>query len=461
MQMLSAFSLAIGGDVLAQMNVGFTMTVGTAIVLLIISRRIFSLEIGLYAMLFFLTTYVVEFLVPSVKVNSGRAFFDLLSIYSIFRFFIDDKERKNKWLIISGVFSGTAFGCQYPSGIMAFFIMLIIGFYCLNYSYKKGYRNSFYSMLAYGIMVIIFSSPWLIKNYLETGNPFFPVLNSIFLGNENLITESLEKANIDDGNIFSIFWFISTGFTASGFGKPIGPVFLALLPGIFYIKKIPKSIIYGLIFILILYIIWYYFGVKRPRHLLSEIALLSIISGWILVKSKSQFNFFYRMFIVYFGLLYVFQTSIYARLHFYKVEKLKYIFGYKDRTQFLNDNINVLSKAYPNWAITNFINKLEDSTTVISMYVGNDFYIKPEINFIDSRIVDLSFYNTIDDNVQSIVKNWEKVSADYLFVNKNYLGNPQSSNFSDYRLILSENFKKMYLTLVYEFDSQEIYKIKI
>ena len=76
--------------------------------------------------------------------------------------------------------------------------------------------------------------------------------------NEYLIKEALDRANDNTKNLFTMFWSISTGFTARGFGKPIGPVFLALLPGIFIIKNIPKSIIYGFITFIILYILWFY-----------------------------------------------------------------------------------------------------------------------------------------------------------------------------------------------------------
>ena len=126
---------------------------------------------------------------------------------------------------------------------MVFIIMLLLGYYVLIISEKNKYKNSIYAMFLYGIPVIILSSPWLIKNYFETGNPFYPVFNSLFLGNEYLIKEALDRANDNTKNLFTMFWSISTGFTARGFGKPIGPVFLALLPGIFIIKNIPKSII--------------------------------------------------------------------------------------------------------------------------------------------------------------------------------------------------------------------------
>ena len=181
-----------------------------------------------------------------------------------------------------------------------------------------------------------------------------------------------------------MFWSISTGFTARGFGKPIGPVFLALLPGIFIIKNIPKSIIYGFITFIILYILWFYFGVKRPRHFLSEIALLSIISAYLLVYSKNEFKYFFNIFSISFSILFLFQIIFYFKLHFLNIEKIQYITGSINREKFLENNMNKMSRAYPNFGVLDYINNLEDSTTIVSMYVGNDYYINPKINFIDS-----------------------------------------------------------------------------
>ena len=94
------------------------------------------------------------------------------------------------------------------------------------------------------------------------------------------------------------------------------------------------------------------------------------------------------------------------------------------------------------------------------MYVGNDYYINPKINFIDSRIVDRKFYNNTENSHTEILDKWRNIDAEYLFINKNYLGESIDSKLNDYKIIMSDVFRKKHLSLVKSFDSQEVYTIK-
>ena len=147
-------------------------------------------------------------------------------------------------------------------------------------------------------------------------------------------------------------------------------------------------------------------------------------------------------------------------MHFLNIEKIQYITGSINREKFLENNMNKMSRAYPNFGVLDYINNLEDSTTIVSMYVGNDYYINPKINFIDSRIVDRKFYNKTENSHTEILDKWRNIGAEYLFVNKNYLGESIDSKLNDYKIIMSDVFRKKHLSLVKSFDSQEVYTIK-
>ena len=131
--------------------------------------------------------------------------------------------------------------------------------------------------------------------------------------------------------------------------------------------------------------------------------------------------------------------------------------GITDRENFLINNLNTMSPAFPNFDSVNYMNNLENGTTIVSLYVGNDYYIKPEINFIDSRIVDQNFYNKIDSNYIDILSNWKDIKAEYLFVNKNHLS---QNDEVDYKILMSNHFIENHLTFMKSFDNQEFYKIR-
>lgn len=78
------------------------------------------------------------------------------------------KGGEKGFLVLAGVFTGLAFGVKYPSGIL-----VLVG--CLLILIKK--RNDKKKMvdifLYLGVSVLVLS-PWLIKNSIATGNPFYP-----------------------------------------------------------------------------------------------------------------------------------------------------------------------------------------------------------------------------------------------------------------------------------------------
>ena len=123
--MLSAFALLVAGDELAQMLVGFTMAAAAAGVICLLGYRYLSATAGLLAALFFLTTGVVQYLVPSTKVNLGWAFFDLLGLYALCRWAFDPVQ-KERWLLVAGIFGGVSFGTHYSASSTIFMLVLFI-----------------------------------------------------------------------------------------------------------------------------------------------------------------------------------------------------------------------------------------------------------------------------------------------------------------------------------------------
>tara|TARA_B100001564_G_C20547415_1_gene627310 strand:- start:471 stop:968 length:498 start_codon:yes stop_codon:yes gene_type:complete len=159
--------------------------------------------------------------------------------------------------------------------------------------------------------------------------------------------------------------------------------------------------------------------------------------------------------------LLAFNLTFYFRLHFLKTEKIQYILGLLNREQFLERNMNVMSTAYPNFHLVNYINELGEGTTVVSYLVGSDYYIHPKINFIDSRMLNKLFFQNSNHGELDIIRSWKNVNADYLFVNEKYLNKNIQPIPKDFTVINSTLFKKEYLSLVTSFDQQYLYKVKL
>ena len=105
---------------------------------------------------------------------------------------------------------------------------------------------------------------------------------------------------------------------------------------------------------------------------MSEIALLYIISAYLLVYSKNEFKYFFNIFSISFSILFLFHIILYFKLHFLNIEKIQYITGSINREKFLENNMNKMSKAYPNFGVLDYINNLEAGWSWISLNISQD-----------------------------------------------------------------------------------------
>jgi len=115
---------------------------------------------------------------------AGYTLSDLLSwgyvgwttmLYGLGIFFLLDlwvKRREDKLLWISAIMFGFAMGTKYTTAILAGAVIFIIFLAHGRREIKLAIRQT----LIFGGIAFLIFSPWLIKNLLATGNPFYPLL---------------------------------------------------------------------------------------------------------------------------------------------------------------------------------------------------------------------------------------------------------------------------------------------
>ena len=444
MQMLSALLLIVRGDELAQMLVGFTMIMGAAATVYLLGRRYFSIETGLWAAILFLVSHVVEFIVPTTKVQGGMAFFDLLGIYAICRWAFDE-ERKDFWIPIAGIFTGAGLGSHYPGGFTAGIIVLFIGIAAARQ--EKGaflfrMRGALIRVMIYGLPVFILSCPWLIKSYVETGNPIYPVLSEFFIEQDFNIL----RYNTNPLSIVTNIWHMSTGILGK-YTMSIGPMFLALLPGVLFLRPVPRKIWWALLTAGLLYLLFHYVGLQRPRHLLTAIALLAVVAAWVLVTCRTRFRIVWRSATIGFILLLIFQQVFFIHAQVFSLDKLKYIVGIVSRDQYLKA-ITPKYNWHTNYDLVSYINKLpRDEAIIVSIYSPNDYYFDPDVRIIPSSMTDGIAFNASLDDPQLILDEWRSLGVRYILVNTWYF-DYRGWRGGYYKLVNSPEFRKNCLTLV-------------
>ncbi len=110
-------------------------------------------------------------------VENGMLFFGATAMAALLRAIArPELGVSRKWLAVCGVCSGLACGCKYTA--MPFFAIaiLLVGVVWLRGNWRRRVLDSSIFLLS----AIASFAPWLIKNELMTGNPFFPLGNGVF-----------------------------------------------------------------------------------------------------------------------------------------------------------------------------------------------------------------------------------------------------------------------------------------
>jgi Dolichyl-phosphate-mannose-protein mannosyltransferase len=165
----------------------------TALALYAAGNRWFSKETGWIAALIFLTipwTYRLSIIAFS---EGGITFFLFASLFALM-LTLDSSENsgtknsnaKNKGFFVTGLLAGSAMACKYPGVIQVVIplgVAVTLSPFFGNDS-KDKLNRALKSAAIYSLAVFITIGPWLLKNTIETGNPVYPLLYSVFDGED-------------------------------------------------------------------------------------------------------------------------------------------------------------------------------------------------------------------------------------------------------------------------------------
>lgn len=227
----------------------FCFNILTCLTIFAMSERFIGKNLGILSCAIF-------FLIPYVGIVSYRSamemelsFFETLTIFSFIMWLV---ESKYNWLILSGINCGLAVGSKYTSFYC--FIGILINILIKTFSSEKKVKFILKNLLIFSIPCFLIVLPWLLHNFIYTGNPLYPCFNKI-LGNINTRWNATE--NIYTGwNLLTILkapWTISMGMYEESF---LGPTILLILPIFLFFKQKWSVIRYLFIYIIIYWFLW-------------------------------------------------------------------------------------------------------------------------------------------------------------------------------------------------------------
>ncbi len=164
----------VGKFVLAAFGVLTTLAVFAA------ARRWFGSDVAWAAALIHLST-PWTYRISVIAYAEGGATFYLFAALWAAALAIESRRRSFVWL--AGLMAGSSMACKYP-GLIS--VVVPIGAALCWVSWSRGDASRWKSVrstaLLFAAGVALASGPWLLKNYCETGNPVYPLANSVFHG---------------------------------------------------------------------------------------------------------------------------------------------------------------------------------------------------------------------------------------------------------------------------------------
>ncbi|MFC2061473.1 ArnT family glycosyltransferase [Elusimicrobiota bacterium] len=447
MEYIFLLGMLLKSDAVARLlHTGFG--VFTALAVFSFTGRYFHKKTALLAMLLFTVSPVVRHLSGTGMIDLGLAFYFIMSGYVFMRWM---ETAEKKWLILFAVFCGFSFSVKYTGILSLLWLPCGLIFKKLinkDFMLKDKLKDTIIPILLFLLII----SPWLIKNYIYTGNPVSPFCYKIFGGsNWNGYIDKNWKSHLKGGvKTENIKEYLASklGFLKKIFSHtPLNIFALLILFG--RLKKAGPAMIFFLTAMLYI-IIGAFIMPEIYRFVLPGLAALSIVTACIYVKIGGIKGGGWMKAVKMILLLFII-GGIGNRIYevFVPVcRNWRVIISLETKEDFLKRKINCYS-------LTQYINSsLSWNDKILSLNETRGYYFNSKF-LVSHEVVQGSIVHTSKD-IEEIISSIRSEGIDYVLVNRNrYFSAHQRQTV----LLKKKNINK-YLKLVASGDECFLYKVR-
>jgi len=467
LELLYLIPLYFGNDIIPK-YIHFVFALLTAFLIFLYLWKRINLHYGLLGVIFFLSIPVIAKLSITVYVDLGLMFFSTASLLLLLRWIQDGFPLK--LLILSASFCGLALGTKYNGLITLFLLTLFVPF--LYSRHTQGKKPGFLKAAGCGILflsvALLFFSPWMIRNYLWTNNPIYPLYEH-WLNPENAIYRQTVDFLTYRSVVYHETWWQMALLPVRVFfqgqdGNPqyfdgrLNP-FLLLLPFIaFYrIGRDPKVIrnekkimlIFGALF----FVFGFFSEALRIRYIspiIPPLVILSIFGIKKVVLTVSE-NYSGTIKHIALGIIFVLVSlslcinGSYILNQFRYVAPFRYLKGTVTRDQYIE-------RYRPEYATMRYINEnLPADVRILFIYLGNrGYYCDREYVFdMNNNRSTLNQLVKMSDRPEKILGGLREMGITHLLINYDIFDRWVKDSFTIQEQELLERFLKKYVKLLY------------
>ncbi|MGB9879163.1 MAG: ArnT family glycosyltransferase, partial [Anaerolineae bacterium] len=176
-EMLFSWGLLLGSDVISHLITWF-MSVWTTYGLCLLGKNFLNERIGRLSAALFLTVPLVKRLSGTGLIDVSLPFYGTAALYCYCKY---TQQPSLGWVILCGLVSGFAAGSKLTGAayIFLFCVLLILEF---AISKRDKQKQLVTASIVFVVVSLVTVSPWYIRSWVFTGNPFWPFFFEIFGG---------------------------------------------------------------------------------------------------------------------------------------------------------------------------------------------------------------------------------------------------------------------------------------
>lgn len=243
----------------------------TCLAIGIAGRKLYGPEVGRYASLVFVSTPQVFMQSAFAYVDTALAFYTLLTAIALLETL---KTARRSALVVTAICLGGAIGIKLISLGFLIAVILALIIWTRPRLVEWGYGC---------LLTLCFGGIWYVRSWIQLGNPVYPFFDGIFGGNgyPTTIHERLGLGK-DVIHFITLPWHMT--FEPHLFGQGIiGPLYLALLPGLTFMIFKSKKISWILVFLTLLQSIFIFAQHQKVSFYLTLTPLLALGIGNVIV----------------------------------------------------------------------------------------------------------------------------------------------------------------------------------
>jgi len=367
---------------------------------------------GLMGALFFLSIPIIVKLSITVYVDLGLIFFSTTSLLFLLKW--AENQFKLSYLIVSAIMCGLALGTKYNGLITLLLLTSLVPLIYIRHTHQK--TKGQMKALAFGTIFLLIAltifSPWMIRNYMWTKNPIYPLHNNLFqsIGSEGSPSESdpdTGKSKKSLGHfvvrklVYGEKWWETLSIPVRIFfqGQDDNPKyfdgklnpFLLFLPIFCFIQGRKRSLFIDydrkiFAFFSVFFLLFAFFQtdmrIRWVSPMLPPLVMLSMIglyemNRFIMNRSYKQILKKILSGSVYASIIVLFTINfIYIFNQFQYVDPFSYIHGKLNRGEYIE-------KFRPEYRVIQYANKnLSENAKILALFIGNrGYYIDREVFF--------------------------------------------------------------------------------